>query len=181
MNRIAIQGVRGSYSEEAARKICGDGVELVECADFAAVFAALQSRTAGGAVVPLENKIVGEIKTAAALFRESGRRVLAELQLPIRHVLCGTPGADFENLAAVRSHPEALRQCRRFFADNPQLAEIAGDDTAGSVRQIMTDADAAVAAIAGRRAAEIYGARVLREDIADDADNWTKFYLISEG
>ena len=79
----------------------------------------------------------------------------------------------------MESHPVALAQCKRFFADNPQIMKVEADDTAGSVARIMAGGDRKRAAIASRRAAEIYGGSILRENIEDDPANYTRFLLLS--
>ncbi len=178
MNLVAIQGVKGSYSEEAVLKMFGSRAQILECVDFAATFETLQNGNANYAVVPLKNKIVGEIEIAVNLLKQTTLRVLDELPLEVRHVLVGTQDAEFENLKSVRSHVEALKQCRKFLSKNLQLQQIIGADTASSVRRIVEENCAENAAIGSRRAAEIYGAKILKETIADDAENWTTFYLI---
>jgi prephenate dehydratase len=178
MTLTAIQGVRGSYSEEAAIRILGHGADILECADFEETFAALSAKKADFAVVPVRNKIVGEIEAAVSLLESNRMRVLDELPLKVKHVLAGFSGARFEDLQTVRSHIEALKQCRRFLTDNPQLKQVIGADTASSVRRIVEEGAAANAAIGSQRAAEMYGAAIIMEDIADDLDNWTTFYLL---
>ena len=111
MTRVAIQGVTGSYSEEAARRLLGDELAIVECMDFDETFEALRVGRAENAVVPIENKIVGEIKQPSALLRAGDYRIIGIVPLAVRHVLAGAPNSSFERLASVRSHVEALRQC----------------------------------------------------------------------
>ncbi len=178
MSLIAIQGVKGSYSEEAVLKMFGNAAQILECADFAETFKTLQNGNANYAVVPLKNKIVGEIKIAVSLLKQTSLKVLDELPLEVRHVLVGTSDAEFENLKTVRSHVEALKQCRRFLLKQQQIQQIIGADTASSIRRIIEEKNAENAAIGSRRAAEIYGAKILKENIADDLENWTTFYLI---
>jgi prephenate dehydratase len=178
MTLTAIQGVRGSYSEEAAIRILGQGADILECADFEETFAALSAKKADFAVVPVRNKIVGEIEAAVSLLQSNRFKVLEELPLRVKHVLAGCDGARFEDLQTVRSHIEALKQCRRFLTANPRLKQVIGADTASSVRRIVEEGAAANAAIGSRRAAEMYGATIITEDIADDLDNWTTFYLL---
>jgi len=178
MTRVAIQGVTGSYSEEAARRLFGDEASIVECCDFDETFAAVRQGDADKAIVPVMNKIVGEIRRPVELLAEGTLKVLDQLPLRVRHVLAGTADAEFEKLDSVRSHIEALKQCRSFLAAHPQLVQVADSDTASSVRRIVEDATETQAAIGSRRAAELYGARILCEDIADDIDNWTTFYLV---
>ena len=178
MTRVAIQGIEGSYSEEAVREIFGGGASILECTDFGQTFAAVRDGAADSAVVPLKNKIVGEIREAVDLLNASQLRVLERLPLRVRHVLAGTNDSQVQSVISVRSHVEALRQCKRFFAENAHLAQVIGADTASSVRRIVEEGIAANAAIGSKRAAELYGAKILRENIADDIDNWTTFYVI---
>lgn len=179
MTTVAIQGIRGSYSEEAAFTLVGEGAVIVECMTFEEMFGRLRDNAVELAVVPVENRIVGEIRSTAELLRQSGAQVMSEIPLVVDHVLAGTPDAEFEMLESVRSHIEALNQCGQFFARHPHLQQVIGADTAGSVRRIIEKNDPTHGAIGSRRAAEMYGAKILRENIADDIDNWTKFYLIS--
>ena len=175
---VAIQGVKGSYSEEAARKFFGEKANIVECANFEDTFRSVVSRQTHYAVVPLKNKIVGEITSATEILNRTNLKISDELALEVRHVLVGTRDAEFENLKTVRSHVEALKQCRQFFSVNQNLIQIIGADTAASIRRIARENVSENGAIGSRRAAEIYGAKILRENIADDSDNWTTFYLL---
>lgn len=177
-NAVAIQGIKGSYGEEAARKIFGAAAEIVECADFELTFQAVLSEKARYAVVPFINKIVGAIEKPHALLKQTKLRILDECSLDIRHVLIGTRNGSREDLEIVRSHPEALKQCRHFLAKNPNLRQISGADTASCVRQIVEENNRAQSAIGSCRAAKIYRAKILEKDIADDAENWTVFYLL---
>lgn len=178
MSLVAIQGTKGSYSEEAAFRLLGKEASLLECLDFEETFAAITSKRAEYAVVPVRNKIVGEIESATKLLNRSNLRIHEQLPLEVRHVLVGTPDSEFSSLESVRSHIEALRQCRRFLSENAGLTQVIGADTASSIRRIVEEGSATNGAIGSRRAAEIYGAKILHEDIADDIENWTTFYLI---
>ena len=178
MTRVAIQGIAGSYSEEATRLIFGSEVSIVECDDFDSTFSAIRTHAADHAVVPVVNKIVGEIRAPLELLKTGGYKMLDSLPLKVRHVLAGTPDATFAQIRTVRSHIEALKQCRRFLAANSQLTQIVGADTASSLRDVVAEGDATKAAIGSRRAAELYGAKILRENIADDLYNWTTIYVI---
>ena len=175
---VAIQGVKGSYSEEAARRFFGAKANIVECLNFEDTFNSVISNQTKYAVVPLKNKIVGEIKSATEFLNRTNLKISDELPIEVRHVLAGTKTAEFENLNTVRSHVEALKQCREFLLSNQHLQQIIGADTASSIRRIVEEKLPENAAIGSRRAAEIYGAKILLENIADDLDNWTTFYLL---
>ncbi|HVQ56295.1 MAG TPA: prephenate dehydratase domain-containing protein [Pyrinomonadaceae bacterium] len=180
MSVVAIQGIRGSYSEEAARRLMGADAEIVECLDFAQAFDTVANARAEYAVVPVENKIVGEIEDVTGLLRMSSFSVIKQSRLKVEHVLTGTPDCDgdLESIRTVRSHIEALKQCRRFLTVNTHIEQVAGADTASSVRRVVEDNIVDNAAIGSRRAAEMYGAKVIAENVADDKDNWTTFCLI---
>ena len=178
MSLIAIQGVRGSYSEEATLALCGKSAAILECTDFTETFQSLLENKANYAVIPFVNKIVGEIEAPNRLFRKHNLQIYEKLELKVRHVLVGTSDARIENLKTVRSHVEALKQCRKYLSKQLQLQQIIGADTASSIRRIVEENNGGNAAIGSRRAAEIYGAKILKENIADDSDNWTTFYLI---
>lgn len=175
---VAIQGIKGSYSEEAARRFFGAKAEIIECLSFEDVFRSVVSKRTKYAVVPLKNKIVGEITSATEILNRTNLKISDELPLEVRHVLAGTSDAEFENLTSVRSHIEALKQCRKFLNFNHHLQQIIGADTASSIRRIVEKNLPENAAVGSRRAAEIYGAKILKEDIADDSENWTTFYLL---
>src|SRR5688572_22855491 len=177
MSVVAIQGIRGSYSEEAVIDIVGDA-SILECEDFAATFDAVRSERAEYAVVPVENKIVGEIAGAVSILRSGGLGEFDRQPLKVRHVVAGTLDATLGTIRIVRSHIEALKQCRRYLAANSVWRQIVGADTASSVRQIVEAGDPASAAIGSRRAVEMYGAKILAENVADDSDNWTTFCLV---
>ncbi len=176
---VAIQGIKGSYSEEAASQMFGTNAKILECRNFADTFESVLSKKVEFAVVPLENKIVGEIKSATKILKETDLRVLDKLQLEVKHVLVGTKTADFKNANTIRSHEEALKQCRKFLTANEKLQTIVGNDTASSIKRIIDEKNPTQTAIGSRRAAEIYGGKILLENIADDPENWTTFYLIS--
>jgi prephenate dehydratase len=180
MSVVAIQGVRGSYSEEAAVELMGLNAEIVECLDFPSTFDAVLKDRVRYAVVPIENKIVGEIAGSMNILRDSGLRVFEKLPLKVMHVLAGTANAVIGSITQIRSHVEALKQCRQFLSSNPGWAQVIGADTASSIRQVVETGEMEIAAIGSRRAAELYGAKIIAENIADDHDNWTTFYLVGK-
>jgi len=177
--RVAFQGERGAFSEEAAVLLLGEEIDLVPRPTFDALFAAVGEGAADLVLAPVENTLAGSVVASLDRLLESGLHAIGEVILPIAHCLIGTPDATFERIASVESHPVALAQCERFLRANPQMARSATLDTAGSVREIVRAADPTRAAIAGRRAAGIYGGRILCEHIEDHPENYTRFLLLS--
>ncbi|MBS1797837.1 MAG: prephenate dehydratase [Acidobacteria bacterium] len=178
-SRVAFQGERGSFSEAAALGILGAAFETVPCQTFDDLYKAIDEGKADYILSPLENSLVGSVHRCYDLLLHSSLHIVAEIILPISHFLVAGRNADFESIQTVESHPVALAQCERFFAAHPDLKGVAADDTAGSVRRVIESGDATRAAIGGRRTAEIYGGRILREHIEDHAENYTRFVLLS--
>jgi len=177
--RVAFQGERGAFSEEAAVKLLGEEIVLVPQPTFEATFAAVGDGLADYILTPIENSLAGSVHRAFDLLVQSGLSIIGEVVIPISMNLIAPPGAVFERIAVVESHPVALAQCERFFSAYPRIKKVAAEDTAGSVREVMRAGDPARAAIASRRAAEIYGATILREHLEDDPQNYTRFLFLS--
>jgi len=179
--RVAFQGERGAFSEEAAVKLLGEEISLVPRPTFEAAFRAISDGVADYVLAPIENSLAGSIHRSFDLLVDSRLHILAEVIIPIAHNLIAAPEAKFDEIAVVESHPVALAQCEQFFLAHPHLKRIATEDTAGSVREVVKSQDRSRAAIAGRRAAEMYGGRILREHLEDNRENYTRFLLLSEG
>ena len=177
--RVAIQGERGAFSEEAAIALLGEEIELVPRQTFATLYSSFEDRIADYLVAPIENTIAGIVEASVQRLRASSLVIIDEVSISIDQNLIGLPGAKFADIKVVQSHPVALAQCALFFARHPWLKKLVADDTAGSVAEIIQRGDPAYAAIAGRRAAEVYGASILRENIQDIAENFTHFVLLA--
>jgi len=177
--RVAFQGERGAFSEEAAVKLLGEAARLVPRPTFESLFAAVGEGAADLALAPVENTLAGSVHRVYDLLLDSPLHVTAEVVIPIRHFLIGCPGADEREIRTVESHPVALAQCERFFASRPDIRRTAAEDTAGSVAEVVRRGDPTRAAVAGRRAAEIYGGRILRAGLEDHAENYTRFLLLA--
>jgi prephenate dehydratase len=178
--RVAFQGERGAFSEEAAVKLLGPEIELVPRPAFEAMFAAIDEGAADWIIAPLENSLAGSVYRCYDLLLESRLHIIAEVILPISHHLIGPPGAKLEQVRTVQSHPVALAQCRRFFEEHPEIKSVVAEDTGGSAREVVRTGDPTRAAIASRRAAEIYGGTILQSNLEDHRHNYTRFVLLSE-
>src|SRR6266581_1952451 len=149
--RVAFQGEPGAFSEAAAIQLLGGAITTVPRATFEAAFTAIA---------------------------ESDLGIVAETILPIEHHLIGCPGASLDDIRSVASHPMALAQCEKFFLAHEHLKRVPAEDTAGSVRDVISRGDKSAAGIAGRQAAVYYGGVILAESIQDNAENFTRFVLL---
>ena len=179
MPRVAFQGERGAFSEEAAVELLGEHIQLVPRPTFESLFAAIDEKAADYLLAPVENSLAGSVHRSYDLLLESSLHISSEVVIPIRHFLIGCSGSSFESIKTVESHPVALAQCERFFAAHPQFQRMATEDTAGSVARVVRQGDRTRAAIAGLLAANLYGGVVLREHLEDHAENYTRFVLLA--
>jgi len=175
--RAAYQGTAGAFSEEAALTVAPDH-EPLGLPTFHEVFEAVTERRADIGVVPVENAVAGSINQTYDLLLDSDLHVVGEAYLRVRHNLLAPPGVRLEDIERVISHPQALSQCDGFLARH-KLEAIPVYDTAGAAKQLAENPEPGLAAIASRRAAEVYGLEVLAENIEDFDFNYTRFFVIA--
>jgi len=176
--RVAFQGERGAFSEDAARQLLGKNVNTVACRTFEEMFAAVSSGAADAAAAPIENSLAGSVHKNYDLLMEHDLTIIGETNVRIVHHLIAPRGVSLSQLKRVHSHPVALAQCERFLRANPQLEVCPAYDTAGSVKMIIDASTLEDAAIAGATAAEVYGAAIIAESIEDNPQNFTRFLLL---
>ncbi len=176
---VAIQGERGSFSEEAAYKLLGRSIRLLPCDTFAGAFDCVVKGRANVCLVPIENTLAGSVYEVYDLLLERNLHIIREVHLRIAHCLIAFPETTWRNLQQVYSHPVALAQCKGFFQNYPKIEKIPFYDTAGSVKMLAQKRIPGAAAIASRAAAAIYRAQVLRPHLEDLHQNYTRFLLLA--
>lgn len=176
--RAAFQGALGAFSQQAVQQLLGPRGIPVPCQRFDEVFTSLIGRKVEKAVIPIENTLHGSVHENYDHLLHFPVRIIGETNVRIVHNLIACPGVSFKDIRRAYSHPVALNQCLDFFAKHPQIEKAPFYDTAGSVKSIMEERPADAAAIASALAAEIYGGKVLKRNIEDDPQNFTRFFLI---
>ena len=175
--RLAYQGEPGAYSEAAALHYGGAHAETLPCKTFDEVFEAVVKKRATHGVVPLENSIGGTIHRNYDLLLEHELVITGEVELDVVHCLQALPGTALGDVTIVYSHPQALAQCERYLKDLGVTVE-AVYDTAGGAKLVAEQKLAGAAALASRRAAEVFGLVVLQEAVQDYEFNITRFAII---
>jgi prephenate dehydratase len=175
--RIAIQGEPGSFSHQATLGFFPQAT-IVPCSFSPEVFRLVMDGQVEAAVIPIENSLAGSVLEHYDLLLANDVLVEQEALLRIRHNLIAVPGSDLSKVRRVYSHPIALAQCRRFFADHPEMEAVPFYDTAGSVKQATELRDPSVAGIASAQAAVQYQGQILAANIEDSAENFTRFFVM---
>jgi prephenate dehydratase len=179
MNKvISFQGEPGANSHTACDQARPDW-QVLPCPTFEDAFAAVTEGQAGLAMIPIENSIAGRVADIHHLLPTSGLNIVGEHFLPIHFQLMGVPEANLGTIRSVHSHVHALGQCRKIIRKLGLKAHVAGD-TAGSAREVAEWKDPTRASLAPRMAAEIYGLKILAEDVEDEAHNTTRFVILSK-
>ena len=158
--RVAIQGIRASFHEEAAFKFFGEDIETIECNSFKETFQKLATQQADFVVMAIENSIAGSLLPNYSLLREYNFPVIGEVYLHIQLHLMALPGVKFEEIKTVMSHPIAIRQCNDFLDDYPQLKVVESNDTAACAKKIKEEQLTDTVAIANSLAAKLYGLNI---------------------
>lgn len=175
--RIAYQGEPGANSHLACTESFPNG-EAVACATFEDALAAVKQGDVSFAMIPIENSVAGRVADIHHLLPGAELYIVGEHFLRVRHQLMAKPGATLASIKRVLSHTQALGQCRGMLR-KLGLKPVPEADTAGSARMVAESEDATIAAIASRLAAEIYGLKILKSDIEDEAHNTTRFVILS--
>jgi len=178
MTRVAFQGERGAYSEEATYQFFGPDVETVPARSFEGIFEAVDSGAADYCTLPVENSTAGSINRAYDLLLDHDLRVWGEIIVRVRHTLLAPPDTALADVERVRSHPSALAQCKRYLADRGLTPEPTYD-TAGSARDLAANPEPGVAVIASRLAGQLYDLQELDYGVEDAVRNYTRFFILS--
>jgi prephenate dehydratase len=174
--RIAYQGEPGAYSEAAAL-LYSPHAETLPCKTFDEVFEAVVQKRSTHGIVPMENSIGGTIHRNYDLLVDHDIPITGEVELDVVHCLQALPGTSIRDIRIVYSHPQALAQCERYLKDLGVTVE-AVYDTAGGAKLVAEQKLKDAAALASRRAAEVFGLQILQEAVQDFEFNITRFFVI---
>jgi len=178
--RVAIQGIKASFHEEAAFKFFGEDIETIECNSFKETFQKLKNKEADYVVMAIENSIAGSLLPNYSLLKDYNFPVIGEVYLHIQLHLMGLPGVKFEDVKIVTSHPIAIRQCGDFLDDYPQLEVTESSDTAACAKKIKDEQLKDTVAIANTLAAQLYGLEILERRIETNKKNYTRFLILTD-
>jgi chorismate mutase/prephenate dehydratase len=179
---VAYQGTEGAYSHLAAQRHFGPrGVEVVYrgCNTFAEMLELVRDGQADYALLPIENTTAGSINEAYDLLARMTLALVGEEVLRVEHCLLAIEEVPLARIHRIYSHPKALDQCTEFLRELPHCHVESYTDTAMAARKVRDDQDLSQAAIASAEAARLYGLKVLRRDIANQPENYTRFFVVA--
>ena len=178
--KIAIQGIKGSFHHQVALEYFQENVTINECLSFEALADSLLSNLSQLAVMAIENSIAGSIISNYALIDNNNFHIIGEYYLDIIQNLMGLKEQRFDEIQEVHSHPMALLQCMDFLKKHPQIKLVEDKDTAETARRIYENQIKGIAAIGSRVAAELYDLNIIAPEIQTVNNNMTRFFIISK-
>ena len=184
MKKVAIQGVKGCFHEQAARLFYeqSDGVvpDICECSTFDGLYSSVEAGDADAAVMAIENTVSGGLLPNFELLRRYDRKIKGEVFLRIQQNLMALPGQTIEDIKEVRTHYMAINQTREFFKNYPWIRLVESEDTAKSAAEVAAEGLMGVGAVASTLAAELYGLEILAESIETYKQNFTRFLVLDD-
>lgn len=182
--RIAIQGVKGCFHEQAARLFYEEHghvvPQIVECLTFDSLYESMNAGKADAAVMAIENTVSGGLLPNFELLRKYDHKIKGEVFLRIQQNLMAMPGQKIEDIREVRTHYMAINQTREFFKNYPWIRLVESEDTAKSAAEVAAEGLMGVGAVASTLAADLYGLEILAESIETYKQNFTRFLILDD-
>ena len=176
---VAFQGESGAYSELAAFEYFGEDIATLPCSSFEVVFQSVDQDESGLGLLPVENSLAGSIHRNYDLMLRHDLFIVGEYHLRVSHCLMALPGVQIDDIRSVHSHPQALAQCEANLT-RMQVERFSEADTAGSARIIRDRGNRQSAALASKRAANVYQLEILAENMEDNPANFTRFLAVAQ-
>ena len=176
--KVAFQGERGAYSHLACLEVFPKA-EVIACSTFEEAFQLAKDSSDIKIVIPIENSLAGRVADIHYLIPKYKLQIHAEHFQKVTHNLLGIKGSKLKNIKTVRSHSQALGQCRKIISEN-NLKAIVSADTAGSAKYVAEKKDKKDSAIASKLAAKIYNLEIIKSNIEDELGNVTRFFIMGK-
>jgi prephenate dehydratase len=180
IQKIAIQGIKGSFHHQVASEYYHQDIEVDECLSFEELVDSLLSGKSNQAVMALENSIAGSIIPNYALIDKNNLHIIGEYYMDIHQNLMALKGQKLEELTEVHSHPMALLQCMEFLKKLPNIKLVEDKDTAETARRIHQQQLKGIAAIASITASKLYDLEIVAPEIQTINNNMTRFVILSK-
>ncbi|MDZ7658464.1 prephenate dehydratase [Fodinibius sp.] len=180
--QIAYQGTDGAFSHQAAFRHFEERYDKVECFGydtFRQAAEAVKEEKVDYAILPIENTTAGSINETYDLLADDDLHIVGEEAIRIIHCLLALEDIPVDRIRRIMSHPQAIAQCSNFLAKLHDCRVESYIDTAMAAKKVLEDGDLSQAAIAGSYAADIYGLKILKRDLANQSENFTRFVVVA--
>lgn len=178
--KVICFGERGSYTEQAMEEYFKCRPDAAFGKSFRSIMESVEKGEATYGILPIENTSTGGIADIYDLLMEYNNSIVGEHVIKVEHALLGLPEATLEDITKVYSHPQGLMQCDKFLQSNGNIRPFAFSSTADSALKVLEEMDISIGAIASKRAAEVYGLKILAEAINKEETNSTRFIIITK-
>jgi len=180
IQKIAIQGIKGSFHHQVALEYYYQDIDVDECMSFEELVDSLLSRKSNQAVMAIENSIAGSIIPNYALIDKNNLHIIGEYYMDIHQNFMALKGQKVEDISEVHSHPMALLQCMEFLKKYPHIKLVEDKDTAETARRIRQQKLKGIAAIASKTASEMYDLEIIAPEIQTINNNMTRFVILNK-
>lgn len=181
LTKVAIQGIEGSYSYLAANNFfSGKSLHFIYCKSFEDAIESVENGEADYAFLPIENTTSGSINEVYDALLKSNISIVGEEIFKVNHCLLANAETSLKNIKKIFTHYQAARQCSEFLNSLPNVEVEFFEDTAKSVQKIKEEGKNDYAAIASKETAEIFDVVILREGIANQQGNYTRFWVCAK-
>ena len=180
IQKVAIQGIKGSFHHQVALEYYHQDIDVDECMSFEELVDSLLSGKSNQAVMAIENSIAGSIIPNYALIDKNNLHVIGEYYMDIHQNFMALKGQKVEDILEVHSHPMALLQCMEFLKKLPNIKVVEDKDTAETARRIHQNRLKGIAAIASKTASNMYDLEILAPEIQTINNNMTRFVILNK-
>ena len=188
--KLGYTGVPGAYAYEVMVNLLKNsknseghmGVKAEEILNFNThreLVEGVESGKVDFAILPIENSIVGEVRDSIDLINKRNIYIVGEVKHKIEHNLLGIKGSKIEDIKRVYSHEQALMQCSEFLGEYPEWEKIRMNNTALSAKYIGDTGNEENACIANMETRKMYNLELLKPDINNEKENFTRFFIVS--
>ncbi|MBP5187351.1 MAG: prephenate dehydratase, partial [Clostridiales bacterium] len=176
---VACQGIEGAYSQIATDKIFRHA-NIMYFRTFDGVFQAVESGLCKFGILPIENSSFGSVTQVYDLMVGHNFHIVRDYKLRISHKLLTNHGARFEDIREVYSHNQAIGQCSRFLKEHPDIKVNIVENTAVAAKSVADSGRKDVAAISSSDCQQLYGLEIIKDDIQNTDNNYTRFICITK-
>ncbi len=178
--RIAIQGIKGSFHHQVVLEYFSNENDIAECLSFEEVVDSVLSEQSSLAVMALENSIAGSIIPNYALIDKNNLHIVGEHYLDIHQNLMALDGQNMDDIQEIHSHPMALLQCMDFLKKHPHIKLVEDKDTAETARRIDQKQLTGIGAIGSKAASKMYNLKIIAPEIQTINNNMTRFVIVTK-